>query len=79
MIDFQTEYTKELHSLSDYPKIDLELISIHFKEREHYKVEGIMAYRNISLSSPVTGSTRPVHHTPWETAMDVSLKTFLNE
>jgi hypothetical protein len=26
MIDFQTEYTKELHSLSDYPKIDFELI-----------------------------------------------------
>ena len=26
MIDFQTEYTKELHGLSDYPKIDFELI-----------------------------------------------------
>ena len=26
MIDFQTEYTKELHALSDYPKIDFELI-----------------------------------------------------
>jgi len=27
----------------------------------------------------VTGSTGPVHHTPWETAMDDSLKTFLNK
>ena len=26
MIDFQTEYTKELHEMSDYPKIDFELI-----------------------------------------------------
>ena len=56
MIDFQTEYTKELHSLSDYPKIDFELIRKHFKEWEHHKVENIMTYRNKSFSSPVTGS-----------------------
>jgi trimethylamine monooxygenase len=79
MIDFQTEYTKELHSLSDYPKIDFELIRKHFKEWEHHKVEDIMTYRNKSFSSPVTGSVGPVHHTPWETAMDDSLKTFLNK
>jgi trimethylamine monooxygenase len=79
MIDFQTEYTKELHSLSDYPKIDFELIRKHFKEWEHHKVEDIMTYRNKSFSSPVTGSTGPVHHTPWEEAMDDSLKTFLNK
>jgi trimethylamine monooxygenase len=79
MIDFQTEYTKELHSLSDYPKIDFELIRKHFKEWEHHKVEDIMTYRNKSFSSPVTGSIGPVHHTPWEAAMDDSLKTFLNK
>ena len=79
MIDFQTEYTKELHSLSDYPKIDFELIRKHFKEWEHHKVEDIMTYRNKSFSSPVTGSVAPVHHTPWETAMDDSLKPFLNK
>ena len=38
MIDFQTEYTKELHEMSDYPKIDFELIRKHFKEWEHHKV-----------------------------------------
>jgi trimethylamine monooxygenase len=38
-----------------------------------------MTYRNKSFSSPVTGSTGPVHHTPWEKAMDDSLKTFLNK
>jgi trimethylamine monooxygenase len=42
-------------------------------------VEDIMTYRNKSFSSPVTGSIGPVHHTPWETAMDDSLKTFLDK
>ena len=79
MIDFQTEYTKELHELSDYPKIDFELIRKHFKEWEHHKVEDIMTYRNKSFSSPVTGSIAPVHHTPWATAMDDSSKVFLNQ
>ena len=58
MIDFQTEYTKELHTLSDYPKIDFELIRKTFKEWEHHKVENIMTYRNKSFASPVTGSAR---------------------
>ena len=79
MIDFQTEYTKELHDLSDYPKIDFELIRKTFKEWEHHKVENIMTYRNKSFASPVTGSVGPIHHTPWEEAMDDSLKTFLNK
>ena len=79
MIDFQTEYTKELHGLSDYPKIDFELIRTHFKEWEHHKVEDIMTYRNKSFSSPVTGSVAPIHHTSWASAMDDSLKAFLNQ
>ena len=33
MIDFQTEYTKELHEMSDYPKIDFELIRKHLLNR----------------------------------------------
>ena len=52
MIDFQTEYTKELHALSDYPKIDFELIRKTFKEWEHHKVENIMTYRNKSFCLP---------------------------
>ena len=79
MIDFQTEYTKELHNMSDYPKIDFELIRKHFKEWEHHKVEDILTYRNKSFSSPVTGSVAPIHHTPWEAAMDDSLKAFLDQ
>ncbi len=79
MIDFQTEYNKELHKFSDYPKIDFELIRNIFKEWEHHKVENILTYRNKSFPSPVTGSEAPIHHTPWETAMDDSLKTFLDQ
>jgi trimethylamine monooxygenase len=79
MIDFQTEYTKDLHSMTDYPEIDFELIRVHFKDWEHYKVEDIMTYRNHSFSSPVTGTVAPLHHTPWAEAMDDSMEVFLNK
>ena len=77
MIDFQTEYTKDLYSASNYPKIDFELIRKHFKDWEHHKEEDIMTYRNKSFSSPVTGTVAPLHHTPWAEAMDDSMETFL--
>ena len=77
MIDFQTEYTKELHAASDYPAIDFELIRKHFKEWEHHKEEDILTYRNKSFSSPVTGTVAPIHHTPWSEAMDDSMDTFM--
>ena len=77
MIDFQTEYTKDLYSASDYPKIDFELIRKHFKDWEHHKEEDIMTYRNQSFSSPVTVTEAPSHHTPWAEAMDDSMETFL--
>ncbi len=77
MIDFQTEYTKDLHEASDYPKIDFEIIRKHFHDWEHHKEEDIMTYRNRSFSSAVTGSVAPIHHTPWSEAMDDSMETFL--
>ena len=77
MIDFQTEYTKELHSASDYPAIDFELIREHFKNWEHNKEENIMTYRNNSFSSAVTGTGAPIHHTPWSDDMDDSMTTFM--
>ena len=77
MIDFQTEYTKELHAASDYPAIDFELIRKHFKEWEHHKEEDILTYRNKSFSSPVTRTVAPIHHTPWAEAMDDSMDTFM--
>ena len=61
MIDFQTEYTKDLHSLSDYPAIDFELIRKHFKVWEHHKEENIITYRNNSFS--LTISNNPMYLT----------------
>ena len=63
----------------DYTKIDYEIITKHYKEWEHHKVEDILTYRNKPFSSPVTGSVAPIHHTPWDEAMDDSMKTFLNQ
>ena len=77
MIDFQTEYTKDLYSRSDYPEIDFELIRKHFKDWEHHKEEDITTYRNNSFSSAVTGTVAPIHHTPWSEAMDDSMKVFM--
>tara|TARA_Y100000590_G_scaffold411748_1_gene506081 strand:- start:1144 stop:2478 length:1335 start_codon:yes stop_codon:yes gene_type:complete len=77
MIDFQTEYTKDLYSTSNYPEIDFELIRKHFKDWEHHKEADIMTYRNKSFSSPVTGTVAPLHHTPWGEAMDDSMETFM--
>ena len=77
MIDFQTEYTKDLCNIIDYPKIDLELIRKHFHNWEHNKEEDILHYRNKSFSSAVTGSVAPLHHTDWLEAMDDSMETFM--
>ena len=51
MIDFQTEYTKELHEMSDYPKIDFELIRKHFKEWEHHKA---VSYTHLTLPTTLS-------------------------
>ena len=76
-IDFQTDYTRDLCELTDYPDFDLDLAAKHFKDWEHHKEESITGYRDKAFSSPCTGTMAPVHHTPWVEAMDDSMKTFL--
>ena len=63
--------------MSNYSKNDFELIRKHFKDWEHHKMDDISTYKNKSFSSPVTGSIAPIHHTPWASAMDDSMDTFL--
>jgi len=77
MIDFQTEYTIDLCSDVDYPKIDFELIRKFFYRWEHDKEENIINYRNKSYFSAVTGSVAPIHHTNWLDALDDSMDTFM--
>ena len=76
-IDFQTEYVRDLLPATDYPKLDVDMVSKLFKEWEHHKSEDIMTYRDRAFPSVLTGTVAPVHHTPWVQALDDSLETFL--
>jgi trimethylamine monooxygenase len=77
MIDFQTDYMKDLVKDIDYPKLDLGQCAAMFKEWEHQKEESILGYRNNAFHSPVTGTKAPIHHTEWFKAMDDSMASFL--
>lgn len=77
MIDFQTDYTKELVAATDYPDFDLDMVADLFKEWEHDKEHSITGYRDKAFKSPCTGTMAPIHHTPWIDAMDDSMATFL--
>lgn len=79
MIDFQTDYVRELIEATDYPRLDVDEVARLFKEWEHHKVEGILTYRNRSYPSTITGNLAPVHHTAWMEALDDSLEAFLNQ
>lgn len=77
MIDFQTDYMRDLLGATDYPHLDVEKVSSMFKEWEHHKGEDILTYRERSFPSTLTGNVAPIHHTPWMKALDDSLETFL--
>ena len=76
---FQGDYTKELLELTDYPKFDVETVSKTFMEWEHHKAENIMGFRDNAYRSIMTGKMSPVHHTPWLTAMDDSMESYLGK
>jgi trimethylamine monooxygenase len=77
MIDFQTDYTKELVAATDYPDFDLDMVADLFKEWEHDKEQSITGYRDKAFKSPCTGTMAPMHHTPWIDALDDSMAAFL--
>ena len=77
-IDYQTEYTRDLLAVTDYPPLDVDRVAELFKEWEHHKVEGILTYRDRAYPSVITGTMSPAHHTKWIEALDDSLETFLN-
>ncbi|MFC3690711.1 NAD(P)-binding domain-containing protein [Chenggangzhangella methanolivorans] len=79
MIDYQTDYVRDLLEPTDYPRLDVDMCARLFKEWEHHKAEGILTYRNRSYPSTLTGTVAPVHHTPWMDALDDSLEAFLNQ
>ncbi|MDY6999758.1 MAG: NAD(P)/FAD-dependent oxidoreductase [Actinomycetota bacterium] len=76
-IDFQTDYVRDLMTLTDYPAFDIDLVRQHFVTWEHDKDESITGYRDKSFASPCTGSVGPVPSTTWWDEPDDSLARFL--
>jgi trimethylamine monooxygenase len=77
LIDFQSEYIRNLNAVTDYPFLDTEKVADLFKQWEHHKEENILTYRDRSYASVITGTVSPRHHTPWMQALDDSMEAFL--
>ncbi|WP_420566783.1 NAD(P)-binding domain-containing protein [Thalassovita sp.] len=76
-IKYQGAYVKELIADTDYPSFDVDGACEAFFEWKAHKAEDIMAFRNHSYKSVITGTMAPVHHTPWKDALDDSLEAYL--
>lgn len=77
MFTFQGDYILELIEATDYPTFDIEGVRKTFLEWKHHKKDDIMAFRNHSYRSLMTGTMSPTHHTPWLDALDDSLEAYL--
>ena len=77
MIWFQGDYVQELISQTDYPTFDVEGVNQAFMVWEHNKHDDIMGFRDKAHASLMTKSQSPVHHTPWNEAMDDSMAEYL--
>ncbi|WP_126977258.1 NAD(P)-binding domain-containing protein [Frigidibacter oleivorans] len=76
-IHYQGDYVKELIAETDYPSFDVDGACEAFFEWKDHKKAGIMAFRDHSYRSVMTGTMAPVHHTPWKEALDDSLESYL--
>ena len=76
-IRYQADYTERLQKLTDYPTFDIEGVVQAFLEWEHNKHENIMTFRDKPHKSLMTGTLAPVHHTPWLTAFDDSIESYV--
>ncbi|MDP2520038.1 NAD(P)-binding domain-containing protein [Shimia thalassica] len=76
-IKYQADYVKELVAETDYPSFNIDGACEAFFEWKKHKAEDIMAFRNNSYTSVITGTLAPKHHTPWKDALDDSLEVYL--
>ncbi|MFC3568003.1 NAD(P)-binding domain-containing protein [Paracoccus simplex] len=76
-IRYQADYVKELIAETDYPSFDVDGACAAFYEWKQHKAEDIMAFRNHSYRSVITGTMAPKHHTPWKDALDDSMEAYL--
>ena len=76
-IRYQADYVKELVAETDYPSFDIDGACEAFFEWKKHKAKDIMAFRDNSYKSVITGTMAPVHHTPWKEALDDSMEAYL--
>ena len=76
-VDFQTEYIKDLLSLSNYPDFNVDKVAEMFKEWLQDKDDNILTYRDKNFRSVVTGSMAETHHTEWMNELDDSKERYL--
>ena len=76
-IKYQAAYVKELVAETDYPSFDIDGACEAFFQWKTHKSQDIMAFRNNSYKSVITGTMAPVHHTPWKDALDDTLDVYL--
>jgi trimethylamine monooxygenase len=78
MIDFQAAYIRELVSLTDYPRLDIDRTAEIFKVWAQQRDADIVTYRDHAHPSVVTGGTAPLRATPWMQSLDDGLEAFLD-
>jgi len=76
-IDFQGSYIRDLHKETDYPEFAIEEQGEMFKEWLQDKKTNIMAFREESYASTVTGTLATKLPAPWLDIKDDSLESFM--
>ena len=76
-VDFQSDYIKDLLTLSDYPHFNVDDVGEMFKQWLRDKEEGILTYRDKTYQSVVTGTMAAEHHTEWMDELDDSKERYL--
>ncbi len=76
-VDFQSDYIKDLLSMSDYPDFSVDKVAAMFKEWLEDKEENILTYRDKTYQSVVTGTMAAEHHTEWMEELDDSKERYL--
>ncbi|MFW1774639.1 NAD(P)-binding domain-containing protein [Acinetobacter seifertii] len=77
MFKFQGDYIMRLIDQTDYPSFDIEAVRLTFLQWKKHKQENIMAFRDNTYRSLMTGTMATPHHTPWIDALDDSLEAYL--
>jgi len=76
-IDYQTDFLKDLMTLTEYPEHGIEKMQQHFYTWEGHKHDNILTYREKCFESTITGEMGTIHHTQWFQALDDTQEEFM--